>query len=387
MAYLFTSESVSEGHPDKIADQISDAILDAMIAQDPHSRVAVETLVTTGLVVLSGEVTTKAYVDVQEIARQVIRDIGYTDPLLRFDADSCGVLSSIHDQSPDIARGVNEDAQKDQGAGDQGLMFGYACRETPELMPMPISFSHALVRELAHLRKHTNLMPYLRPDSKSQVTIEYEDDRKTPRRVHTVVISTQHTENVTQRKIKEDIREILLPRVIPADLMDDDLILHVNPTGRFVIGGPHGDTGLTGRKIIVDTYGGKGAHGGGAFSGKDPSKVDRSAAYAARHVAKNLVAAGFADEALVQIAYAIGVAEPVSIDVNTYGGGALPDARLVQIIRETFDLRPSAITRRLNLLQPQYRSTAAYGHFGRPEFSWEALDHVDQLKEAARALV
>jgi S-adenosylmethionine synthetase len=387
MAYLFTSESVSEGHPDKIADQISDAILDAMIAQDPHSRVAVETLVTTGLVVLSGEVTTKAYVDVQEIARQVIRDIGYTDPLLRFDADSCGVLSSIHDQSPDIARGVNEDARKDQGAGDQGLMFGYACRETPELMPMPISFSHALVRELAHLRKHTNLMPYLRPDSKSQVTIEYEDDRKTPRRVHTVVISTQHTENVTQRKIKEDIREILLPRVIPADLMDDDLILHVNPTGRFVIGGPHGDTGLTGRKIIVDTYGGKGAHGGGAFSGKDPSKVDRSAAYAARHVAKNLVAAGFADEALVQIAYAIGVAEPVSIDVNTYGGGALPDARLVQIIRETFDLRPSAITRRLNLLQPQYRSTAAYGHFGRPEFSWEALDHVDQLKEAARALV
>ena len=386
MAYLFTSESVSEGHPDKIADQISDAILDAMIAQDPHSRVAVETLVTTGLVVLSGEVTTKAYVDVQEIARQVIRDIGYTDPLLRFDADSCGVLSSIHDQSPDIARGVNEDGRKDQGAGDQGLMFGYACRETPELMPMPISFSHALVRELAHLRKHTNLMPYLRPDSKSQVTIEYEDDRKTPRRVHTVVISTQHTENVTQRKIKEDIREILLPRVIPAELMDDDLILHVNPTGRFVIGGPHGDTGLTGRKIIVDTYGGKGAHGGGAFSGKDPSKVDRSAAYAARHVAKNLVAAGFADEALVQIAYAIGVAEPVSIDVNTYGGGALPDARLVQIIRETFDLRPSAITRRLNLLQPQYRSTAAYGHFGRPEFTWEALDHVDQLREAARAL-
>ncbi len=386
MAYLFTSESVSEGHPDKIADQISDAILDAMIAQDPHSRVAVETLVTTGLVVLSGEVTTDAYVDVQEIARQVIRDIGYTDPLLRFDADSCGVLSSIHDQSPDIARGVNEDGRKDQGAGDQGLMFGYACRETPELMPMPISFSHALVRELAHLRKHTNLMPYLRPDSKSQVTIEYEDDRKTPRRVHTVVISTQHTENVTQRKIKEDIREILLPRVIPAELMDDDLILHVNPTGRFVIGGPHGDTGLTGRKIIVDTYGGKGAHGGGAFSGKDPSKVDRSAAYAARHVAKNLVAAGFADEVLVQIAYAIGVAEPVSIDVNTYGGGALPDARLVQIIRETFDLRPSAITRRLNLLQPQYRSTAAYGHFGRPEFTWEALDHVDQLKEAARAL-
>ncbi len=387
MAYLFTSESVSEGHPDKIADQISDAILDAMIAQDPHSRVAVETLVTTGLVVLSGEVTTEAYVDVQEIARQVIRDIGYTDPLLRFDADSCGVISSIHEQSPDIARGVDEDAEKDQGAGDQGLMFGYACRETPELMPMPINFSHALVRELAHIRKHTDLMPYLRPDAKSQVTVEYEDDRKTPRRVHTVVVSTQHTENVTQRKIKEDIREILLPRVIPAHLMDDDLILHVNPTGRFVIGGPHGDTGLTGRKIIVDTYGGKGAHGGGAFSGKDPSKVDRSAAYAARHVAKNIVAAGFADEVLVQIAYAIGVAEPVSIDVNTYGGGTLPDEHLVRIIRETFDLRPSAITRHLNLLRPQYRATAAYGHFGRPEFSWEALDHVNQLKEAARTLV
>ncbi|GIV60480.1 methionine adenosyltransferase [Rhodocaloribacter litoris] len=384
MAYLFTSESVSEGHPDKVADQISDAILDAMLAQDPHSRVAVETLVTTGLVILSGEVTTKAYVDVQEVARQVIRDIGYTDPLLRFDADSCGVLSSIHEQSPDIARGV--DGRQDQGAGDQGLMFGYACRETPELMPMPISFAHALVRELAHIRKHTSLMPYLRPDAKSQVTIEYEDDRKTPRRVHTVVVSTQHSDNVTRDRIEEDIREILLPRVLPGELVDDNLILHVNPTGRFVIGGPHGDTGLTGRKIIVDTYGGKGAHGGGAFSGKDPSKVDRSGAYAARHVAKNLVAAGLADEVEVQIAYAIGVAEPVSIDVNTFGTGLLPDALLVRIVRETFDLRPSAIIQRLNLLRPQYRTTAVYGHFGRAGFSWEALDHVDQLKEAARTL-
>ncbi len=384
MAYLFTSESVSEGHPDKVADQISDAILDAMLEQDPHSRVAVETLVTTGLVVLAGEVRTKAHVDVQQVARQVIRDIGYTDPLLRFDADSCGVLSSIHEQSPDIAQGV--DGQADLGAGDQGLMFGYACRETPELMPMPISFAHALVRELARIRKETDLMPYLRPDAKSQVTIEYEDDRKTPRRVHTVVVSTQHSEEVTRAQIEADIRTHLLPGVIPPELMDDDLILHVNPTGRFVIGGPHGDAGLTGRKIIVDTYGGKGAHGGGAFSGKDPSKVDRSGAYAARHVAKNLVAAGLADEVEVQIAYAIGVAEPVSIDVNTFGTGLLSDDRLVDVVRETFDLRPAAIIQRLQLLRPQYRATAAYGHFGRPGFAWEALDHVEQLQAAARTL-
>ena len=383
MAYLFTSESVSEGHPDKVADQISDAILDAYLTQDPNSRVAVETMVTTGLVLLSGEVRSKAIIDPQKIARRVIRDIGYTDPGLRFDADSCGVLSTIHEQSADIAQGVDEGDNKDQGAGDQGMMFGYACRETPELMPMPIEFAHHLVRELAAIRKTTALMPYLRPDSKSQVTIEYEDDRRTPRRVHTVVISTQHDPNVSQEKIRHDVQEILLPRVIPMELIDADMILHVNPTGRFVIGGPHGDTGLTGRKIIVDTYGGRGAHGGGAFSGKDPSKVDRSAAYAARHVAKNIVGAGLAESAEVQIAYAIGVAEPVSIHVDTFETGVMPDYQLVEIIRDTFDLRPRAIIERLNLLRPYYCATAAYGHFGRSEFTWEALDTVDQLKERA----
>ncbi|ACY49560.1 methionine adenosyltransferase [Rhodothermus marinus] len=383
MAYLFTSESVSEGHPDKIADQISDAILDAMLAQDPHSRVAVETLVTTGLVVLSGEVYTRAHVDVQQIARDVIRDIGYTDPRLRFDADSCGVLSSIHEQSPDIRQGVDGAPTGEQGAGDQGMMFGYACRETAELMPLPIMLAHRLVRELARIRKEEpHLMPYLRPDAKSQVTVEYEDDRRTPRRIHTVVVSTQHTEDVTQERIREDIREILLPRVLPPELVDDRLILHVNPTGRFVIGGPHGDTGLTGRKIIVDTYGGKGAHGGGAFSGKDPSKVDRSGAYAARYVAKNIVGAGLADEVEVQIAYAIGLAEPVSIDVNTFGTGVVPDAVLVEAVREVFDLRPASIIRDLDLLKPRYRATAAYGHFGRPEFPWEALNRVEELKQA-----
>lgn len=385
MAYLFTSESVSEGHPDKIADQISDAILDALLSQDKQSRVAVETLVTTGLVVLSGEVRTDAYVDMQDIAREVIREIGYTDPLLRFDADSCGVLTSIHEQSQDIAQGVDADNDAiDQGAGDQGMMFGYATDETAEYMPMPISFAHRLVRELATIRKSTDKMPYLRPDAKSQVTIEYEDDRKTPRRVHTIVVSTQHDEDVTQERIARDVRQILIPRVIPSAMLDDELILHVNPTGRFVIGGPHGDTGLTGRKIIVDTYGGKGAHGGGAFSGKDPSKVDRSGAYAARHVAKNIVASGLAAEAEVQLAYAIGVAEPVSIDVQTHGTGALSDAALVNIVRDTFDLRPAAITERLRLLDVAYRRTAAYGHFGRLEFPWEQLDYVDQLKSAAR---
>ena len=383
MAYLFTSESVSEGHPDKVADQISDAILDAYLAQDPNSRVAVETMVTTGLVLLSGEVRSKALIEPQQIARGVIRDIGYTDPRLRFDADSCGVLSTIHEQSADIAQGVDRGDDKDQGAGDQGMMFGYACRETPELMPMPIEFAHHLVRELAAIRKTTALMPYLRPDSKSQVTVEYEDDRRTPRRIHTVVISTQHDEAVSQEQIRHDIQEILLPRVIPMDLIDADMILHVNPTGRFVIGGPHGDTGLTGRKIIVDTYGGRGAHGGGAFSGKDPSKVDRSAAYAARHVAKNLVGAGLAEVVDVQIAYAIGVAQPVSIHVDSFGTGVMPDHQLVEIIHDTFDLRPRAIIERLNLLKPHYCATAAYGHFGRSEFTWEALDAVDQLKERA----
>jgi S-adenosylmethionine synthetase len=385
MAYRFTSESVSEGHPDKIADQISDAILDAHLAEDPQSRVAVEKLVTTGLVVLSGEITSQADVDPREIAREVIRDIGYTDPRIRFDADSCGVISSLHEQSGDISRGV--DGGEEQGAGDQGLMFGYACQETPELMPMAIMFSHRLVQELAHIRKETDKMPYLRPDSKSQVTIEYENDRRTPRRVHTAVVSTQHDEGVPQEKVREDVRDILLPRALPPELLDDDLILHVNPTGRFVTGGPHGDTGLTGRKIIVDTYGGKGAHGGGAFSGKDPSKVDRSATYAARHVAKNLVAAELCDEAVVQIAYAIGVADPVSIDVSTNGTGVMPDAELCDMVQEHFALSPSAIIERLDLLKPRYQKTAAYGHFGRGEFPWEELTHVEALKRDAAKTV
>ena len=388
MSFLFSSESVSEGHPDKVADQISDAVLDAMLAQDPHSRVAVETLVTTGLVVLSGEVTTEAYVDVQEVARDVIRGIGYTDPALRFDADSCGVLTTIHEQSPDIAQGVDSGRglHLDQGAGDQGMMFGYATRETEELMPMALSFSHALMRELANIRKNEKIMPYLRPDSKAQVTVEYEDDGKTIRRVHTVVVSTQHGPGVDVETIKKDVRQNLIPRVIPSGLIDDDLILHVNPTGQFIIGGPHGDTGLTGRKIIVDTYGGKGAHGGGAFSGKDPSKVDRSAAYATRHVAKNLVGAGLADEALVQVAYAIGVPDPISIHVDSFGTGKVSDDRLVYIVKEVFDLRPKAIIHQLDLLKPGYVKTAAYGHFGRNDFSWEALDRVDDLTSAAASM-
>jgi len=388
MSFLFTSESVSEGHPDKIADQISDAILDAMLTGDPSSRVAVETMVTTGLVILSGEVTSSSYVDVQETAREVIREIGYNDPELRFDADSCGVLSTIHEQSPDIAQGVNEGdgLHDEQGAGDQGMMFGYASRETQELMPMALSASHHLMSELAAIRKRGEVMTYLRPDSKSQVTVEYDDDGKTIRRIHTVVISTQHHEDTSIQEIEDDVRSHLLPVVLPTDLVDDDLILHVNPTGKFVIGGPHGDTGLTGRKIIVDTYGGKGAHGGGAFSGKDPSKVDRSAAYAARHVAKNLVAAGLADELLVQVAYAIGVAEPVSIHVDTYGTGVIADHQLVQVVRDVFDLRPRAIIRKLDLLKPHYRPTAAYGHFGRDGFSWEELDQVGAVKSAAQIL-
>jgi len=388
MSYLFTSESVSEGHPDKVSDQISDAVLDAMLAEDPNSRVAVETMVTTGLVVLSGEVTTNAYIDVQEVARGVIRDIGYTDPELRFDADSCGVLSSIHEQSPDIAQGVDSDKglHLDQGAGDQGMMFGYACRETDSYMPMSLMFSHQLMQELAFIRKNAKIMTYLRPDSKAQVTMEYEDDRRTIKRVHTVVVSTQHDAGVDLATIKQDVREHLLPRVIPADLIDDDLILHVNPTGQFIIGGPHGDTGLTGRKIIVDTYGGKGAHGGGAFSGKDPSKVDRSAAYAARHVAKNLVGANLADEALVQISYAIGVPEPISVYVDSYGTGRVPDSQLVKLVNEVFDLRPRALIERLDLLKPGYLKTAAYGHFGRDGFSWEALDEVESLTSRAAQL-
>ena len=379
MKNLFTSESVSEGHPDKVADQISDAILDAMLASDPNSRVAVETLVTTGLAVVSGEVTTNAYVDVQEIVRKVIREIGYTKASYRFDADSCGVMVSIHQQSADIAQGVDSDDTKEQGAGDQGMMFGYACKETDNYMPMSIQFSHNLLRELARIRKHTNLMPYLGPDAKSQVTIEY-DDNGTPKRIDTIVISTQHDEGVSQEKIKSDIKKHVLATVLPAEMMDDDTILHVNPTGNFVIGGPHGDTGLTGRKIIVDTYGGHGAHGGGAFSGKDPSKVDRSAAYAARHIAKNLVAAGLAERALIQLAYAIGVAQPVSINVNSYGTGIKSDNELSEIVAKVFDCRPKAIVDRFDLKRPIYRNSAAYGHFGRDEFPWERLDFVNVLK-------
>jgi len=380
MKNLFTSESVSEGHPDKVADQISDAILDALLQQDPESRVAVETLVTTGLAVVSGEVTTNAYVDIQEIVREVIREIGYTKPSYRFDADSCGVMVTIHQQSADIAMGVDQNEQKEQGAGDQGMMFGYACRETENLMPLSIQLAHNLVQELAHIRKTTNLMPYLAPDSKSQVTIE-SDENGAPLRVDTIVISTQHDEGVSLQQIKQDVIDHLIKKVVPADMLDNKTIIHVNPTGKFVIGGPHGDTGLTGRKIIVDTYGGHGGHGGGAFSGKDPSKVDRSAAYAARHIAKNLVAANLADKALVQLAYAIGVAEPVSISVNTYGTGKYPDIELARIVAGEFDCRPASIIQRFNLKSPIFKKTAAYGHFGRNEFPWEALDYADRLSK------
>ncbi len=381
MNNLFTSESVSEGHPDKISDQISDAVLDAMLTDDPESRVAVETLVTTGLVVISGEVTTDAYVDIQELARQVIRDIGYTKNSYRFDSESCGVLTTIHQQSPNIAQGVDPGEQKEMGAGDQGMMFGYACRETDTYMPMTLQYSHDLLRKLAHIRKNTALMPYLGPDSKSQVTVEYGKD-STPSRVDTIVISTQHDEEVEQPQIKEDLEKHLIPEVIPEPLLDPNTILHVNPTGKFVIGGPHGDTGLTGRKIIVDTYGGHGGHGGGAFSGKDPSKVDRSAAYAARHIAKNVVAADLADRCLVQLAYAIGIAEPVSINLNTYGTGRVPDTELARAVKQTFDCTPAGIINRFDLLRPIYRQTAAYGHFGREEFPWEKLDYTDKIQNA-----
>ncbi|KXB71557.1 methionine adenosyltransferase [Porphyromonas somerae] len=426
MSYLFTSESVSEGHPDKVADQISDAILDHFMALDPHSKVACETLVTTGQVVLAGEVKSDAYVELQDIARDVIREIGYNKSAYCFDADSCGVLSAIHGQSADINRGVERTAPEEQGAGDQGIMFGYACRETPSLMPLTLDLSHALLEELARIRKEElHLMPYLRPDAKSQVTVEYSEEGK-PLRIDTIVISTQHDDFIQptdatteaqaiadaemQARITEDIRRVLLPRVFaryPEDVQrafDRETKLLVNPTGKFVIGGPHGDTGLTGRKIIVDTYGGKAAHGGGAFSGKDPSKVDRSAAYAARHIAKNLVAAGIADEVLVQLAYAIGVAEPISIFVNTNGTShvSLSDAEIAKLVDEVFDLRPYAIEQRLKLRAPIYRETASYGHFGREPrkvtkyfsansrgnvahevelFTWEKLDYVDTLRQ------
>jgi len=414
MGYLFTSESVSEGHPDKIADQISDAMVDEFLAFDPESKVACETLVTTGQVVVAGEVKSEAYIDVPEIARKVINKIGYTKGEYRFEGDSCGVLNAIHEQSPDINRGVERENKYDQGAGDQGMMFGYACRETDEYMPLALDIAHILLQELAAIRRENKEMTYLRPDSKSQVTIEYGDDNQ-PKRIHTIVVSTQHDEfdkddERMLSKIKDDVRKILIPRTkaqLPdriQKLFDEEFILHVNPTGKFVIGGPHGDTGLTGRKIIVDTYGGKGAHGGGAFSGKDPSKVDRSAAYASRHIAKNMVAAGVADEVLVQLSYAIGVARPVGVFVDTYGTSnlTLSDGEIAEKIEGIFDLRPAAIEERLKLRNPIYFETASYGHMGRTPrtvvkefnspysgkiskkvelFTWEKLDFVDKIKE------
>ena len=385
--YLFTSESVSEGHPDKMADQISDAILDAMLKQDPLSRVACETMITTGVAVIAGEVTTKGYVDIPSVVRQTVKDIGYTDAAMGFDYKSAAVMVSLDQQSPDIAQGVDSafDQGDEQGAGDQGLMFGYAVNETPELMPLSISLSHKLVENLADLRKNGKLN-FLRPDSKSQVTVEYEDGKA--KRIDTVVISTQHSEDVTQEQLREAVIEECIKKTLPKEWIDDKTKYHINPTGRFVVGGPQGDCGLTGRKIIVDTYGGHGAHGGGAFSGKDPSKVDRSAAYATRSVAKHLVAAGLADRCLVQVAYAIGVADPVSINVNDFGTGKVSTESMEKAVRELWNLRPSGITKEFDLLKPRYRKTAAYGHFGREsqEFTWEALSKVDQLKDMAQKL-
>ena len=423
MNYLFTSESVSEGHPDKVADQISDALVDHFLAFDPDSRVACETLVTTGQVVIAGEVKSKTYIDLMEVTRDVINKIGYTRSEYKFDGDSCGVFSALHEQSDDINRGVDREEKENQGAGDQGMMFGFACDETPSYMPLTLHLAHMLMRELSTLRK-SRVIPYLRPDAKSQVTVEYDDKTHKPVRIHTIVISTQHDEfikadGISQdeadrqmlERIRQDVRNIVLPRVIEKlpeqvkRLFDDNLILHVNPTGKFVIGGPHGDTGLTGRKIIVDTYGGRGAHGGGAFSGKDPSKVDRSAAYAVRHIAKNAVAAGIASEMLVQVSYAIGKAEPVSLYVNTFGTSHIDmsDAEIAQVLKKVFPMTPYAIEKRLKLRSPIYQETAAYGHMGRePQvikkhfkshyegnrtievelFTWEKLDYVQVLKDA-----
>ena len=400
MNYLFTSESVSEGHPDKVADQISDSILDEFLRQDPEAKVACETFCTAGLVVVGGEVASEnAYVDIQKVVRDTISRIGYTKAEYGFDAASCGIISTIHEQSADIHRGVVREDEMAQGAGDQGMMFGYACKNTPDYMPLALYLSHKLLRVLADMR-HNGEISYLRPDAKAQFSVEFDGRTNKPVRVHTIVLSTQHdefdTDEAMHARIEKDVREIVLPRLIGslpahiAALFDGKFILHVNPTGKFVIGGPAGDTGLTGRKIIVDTYGGRGAHGGGAFSGKDPSKVDRSAAYAARYLAKNLVAAGVADECLVELAYAIGVAEPVSVYVNSYGTGVRPDAEIAAKIRELFDLRPAAIVRRFGLKNPIYAPTAAYGHFGREPyveggiqfFGWEKLDSVDLLKSA-----
>jgi S-adenosylmethionine synthetase len=391
MGKLFTSESVTEGHPDKIADQISDAILDELLAQDPYSRVAAETTVATGLALVVGEITTKAYVDIAKVAKQTIKEIGYVNNVDGYNADSIAVLTSIDEQSADIALGVDKAYESKQegvtedfgtGAGDQGIIFGYATDETPEYLPPAISFAHRLTRQLAKVRKDDTL-PYLRPDGKSQVTVEFADDGQTVKRIHTIVISTQHSEEVTLEQIRKDVIEHVIKPVIPSELLDDETIYYVNPTGRFVIGGPQGDAGLTGRKIIVDTYGGTGRHGGGAFSGKDPTKVDRSAAYAARWVAKNLVAAGVAKRVEVELAYAIGVAKPVSIAVDTFGTGTVSDDRITEIIEKVFDLRPAAIISALDLRRPIYKQTAAYGHFGRTDVDlpWEHLDKVDDIKE------
>jgi S-adenosylmethionine synthetase len=381
--FLFTSESVTEGHPDKVADQISDGVLDALLASDPGSRVACESMVTTGLAIVAGEITTEAYVEIPDIVRSTLKRIGYTDAAFGIDWETCGVITTIGRQSPDIAMGVTPDsgAHREQGAGDQGMMFGYATDETPELMPLPITLAHRICRRLADARKSGEIL-FLRPDGKSQVTVEYEGYR--PARIDTIVVSTQHSDEVTQAEIREAVIESVVKPVVPAELFDPKrpVVYHVNPTGRFVIGGPHGDCGLTGRKIIVDTYGGMGRHGGGAFSGKDPSKVDRSASYAARHVAKNVVAAGLARRAEVQLAYAIGVAQPVSVRIETFGTSRVPEAEITRLVRECFPLTPAGIIESLDLLRPIYAATAAYGHFGREEdgFSWEKRDRVDSLR-------